>query len=246
MSRRSIPSLLVLLYLGCGSAGSQVTLSTANPEDSAGSSVSHQGLDVSSFQGQVDWEKVAASGKTFVYIKATEGIDLADSTFDANWQGASEAGLVRGAYHFYQPEDDPKTQAEFFISKVQLEAGDLAPALDVEINKGKTVAELQADVKVWLDAVSEHYGVQPIVYTNVNFGNEFFASGFENYPLWIAHYGDSDPGSVGSWSQWDFWQYSQSGRVDGIEVDVDSDRFQSSENRWQSLLVPGAETATDP
>ena len=222
-SQFTILALAVLLAATGSSLGSDV--------------VEHQGIDVSHFQGTVDWSKVHGAGKTFAFVKATEGIDLLDSQFATNWEGTQAAGLVRGAYHFFQPGDDPITQAEFFMSNVELAPGDLAPVLDVELSSGVDATTLQANIKTWLETVETAYGVTPILYTDVNFANEFLSSGFGKYPLWIADYEETAPEAVGSWLDWDFWQYSDSGQVDGVDGDVDLDEFQGTVAQWEGLLV---------
>jgi lysozyme len=197
----------------------------------------YEGIDVSHFQGAIDWTGVQGAGKKLVLIKATEGIDLLDPQFNTNWQGAKAAGLVRGAYHFFVPEDDPTTQAEFFITNVQLSPGDMTPALDVEYSKDVDPEILQANVKIWLETVETAYGITPMIYTDVNFANEFLSSSFGKYPLWIASFEEEAPTVEGSWVSWDIWQYSERGNVAGIEGAVDLDVFQGTEAQWQGLLV---------
>jgi len=199
--------------------------------------VKYQGIDISHFENTIDWTAVRSTGKKFAFVKATEGIDLPDPQFASNWQGAKAAGLVRGAYHFYVPEDDATTQAEFFIANVHLAAGDLAPVLDVESSLNVDAATLEANIKIWLETVEKAYGITPIIYTDVNFAKQFLSSGFERYPLWIAEFGETEPTVEGSWTSWDFWQYSDSGEVDGIDVAVDLDVFQGTVAQWQELVV---------
>lgn len=199
-----------------------------------------QGIDVSHFQNTVDWEAVASTGKKFAVIKATEGIDLLDPTYATNWKGAKAAGLVRGAYHFFEPEDDPTTQAEFFMANVELMPGDLVPILDAETSKGIDAATLQANLKTWLETVETAYGVTPILYTDTNFATEYLSTGFGKYPLWIAEYEETAPTNVGSWIAWTLWQYSQDGQLDGVEVGVDLSVFRGTRGQWEGLLIPHA------
>src|ERR1700704_2322289 len=125
---------------------------------------SAQGIDVSHYQGTIDWAQVAQAGKTFAFIKATEGTSEADPQFQANWNGAKAAGLLRGAYHFYQPGDDPQQQAGYFLNAVQPGPGDLPAVLDIELS-GKP-SEIVAGIWVWLIAVEKATGKTPILYTN--------------------------------------------------------------------------------
>src|SRR5689334_1580650 len=94
-----------------------------------GASPEVQGIDVSHYQGVIDWNQVAEAGTAFVFIKATEGTSYVDPQFQDNWSGAKAAGLLRGAYHFFQPGEDPQQQAEYFLSVVQTVPGDLPPVL---------------------------------------------------------------------------------------------------------------------
>ena len=181
------------------------------------------GIDVSKWQGNVNWQAVKQSGVAFAFARATYGSSEVDSHFDANWQGMKTAGLARGAYHFFVTADDATQQANLFLRTVaSLEAGDLPPVLDVEAQSG-TGGNLVSGVRTWLDLVAQKLGRQPIIYTGPSFWNEHLTSGFGSYPLWVAEYGVSSPKPVNGWDGWTFWQYSQSGAVAGVSGDVDVD-----------------------
>ncbi|HSR70457.1 MAG TPA: GH25 family lysozyme, partial [Acidobacteriota bacterium] len=136
----------------------------------------HTGVDVSHHSGAIDWKQVAAQGHGFAIAKATEGVDLKDSTFDAHWKEIKEAGLLRGAYHFYVTEDPPHEQASFFIENVQLERGDLAPIVDIElIGHNTTLEGLAQRLKTFVELLEGHYGIKPIIYTSPNFWDKYFA-----------------------------------------------------------------------
>ncbi|HEV3471189.1 MAG TPA: GH25 family lysozyme, partial [Pyrinomonadaceae bacterium] len=111
------------------------------------------GIDVSHYQGGVNWEAVKAAGCAFAFAKATEGAGVTDPFFHANWAGMKAAGLLRGAYHFFRPAQDAAQQAAHFLSTVQLQPGDLPPVLDVETADGVAGADLVGGVQTWLDAV---------------------------------------------------------------------------------------------
>ena len=111
------------------------------------------GIDVSHFQGEVDWGAVAATGVRFAFIKATEGLDDVDPRFAQNWQGSRAAGLLRGAYHFLHPNLDAGQQAAHFLSVVTLDDDALPPALDVEVTNGVAPAALATCIETWLGAV---------------------------------------------------------------------------------------------
>ncbi|MCH8622401.1 GH25 family lysozyme [Undibacterium sp. TS12] len=188
------------------------------------------GIDVSHFQGTVDWAAVKAAGKAFAFAKASDGITYTDPQFKTNWQGIKAAGLLRGAYHFYESNDDPVAQANNFIKAVgTLAAGDLPPVLDIEIFKGNYgTATLAANVQTWLNTVQQALGRTPIIYTGPSFWNQYMNNQFSAYPLWIAQYGVSQPTLPNGWSKWTFWQSSESGTVAGVTGSVDIDVFAGS------------------
>ncbi len=193
------------------------------------------GIDVSHHQGEIDWEAVKATDKQeypirFVFMKATEGGDHKDRLFVDNFRQAREVGLVRGAYHFYNPNTDPIRQADFFISQVKLETGDLAPVLDIE-RKPRNKAQLQADLVKFLNRLERHYGVKPIIYTSYKYRLHYLDTPeLSSYPLWIAHYYVDALSYDGPWQ---FWQHTDYGTVPGIEENVDLNVFNGS---WNDLL----------
>ncbi len=211
-----------------------VPTNTTSPVDS----VHYQGIDVSHFQGDVDWTAVKAGGITFAFAKASQGASEVDPKFTQNWAGIKAAGLVRGAYHFFDPSVDAMAQAEHFIATVQLEAGDLPPMLDIEVSQGVSAEGIDADLQVWLTKVAGAYGVTPIIYSDLSFISTYLDSGFSAYPLWIADYSDTAPTAPGDWDTWLFWQYSSSGAVSGVDGAVDRDVYQGTEARWEQLLKP--------
>lgn len=186
------------------------------------------GIDISHYQGDIDWPVLARSQQSdfpiqFIFMKATEGGDHSDYRFAENFSKAQEYGFVRGAYHYFIPQTDPVRQADFFIHTVQLDSGDLPPVLDVETLGRKSVSELQAAVKVWLNRIESHYGVKPILYTSYKFKQRYLNdSAFNAYPYWIAHYYVD---SVRYEGHWEFWQHTDVGRVPGIEKEVDLNVF---------------------
>ncbi len=197
------------------------------------------GIDVSHWQGAIDWDAVAADGVEFAFIKATEGGDYVDPRFAANWSGAQRAGVVRGAYHFFRPQTDAVAQAEHFLRTVQLAPGDLPPVLDVEVTDGRSAATIAAGVRTWLQEVERATGRRPILYTRASFWTAQMGSGFGGYPLWVAHYGVSSPNIPAEWSGWTFWQHSDAGRVDGISGDVDLNWFNGDRAESQAFVASG-------
>ena len=189
------------------------------------------GIDVSHWQGRVDWERVADDEIAFAFIKATEGGDYVDPRFVANWDGAARAGVLRGAYHFYRPQTDAAVQAQQFLRTVGARAGDLPPVLDVEVTDGRSADAIAAGVRTWLEMVERATGRRPIVYTRAGFWNQV-GGGFGAYPLWVAHYGVAEPAIPSDWDRWTFWQHSDAGRVAGISGNVDLNWFAGG---WEEL-----------
>jgi lysozyme len=195
------------------------------------------GIDVSHFQGRVDWPAVWGAGCAFAFAKATEGAGLTDPFFAANWAGMKAAGLARGAYHFFRAGQDAAQQAAHFLSTVQFAAGDLPPVLDIEVNDGVTGPALVGGVQTWLDAVEAAAGVTPIIYTNTPFWDAHFNDQFSNYPLWIAHYGPAPQPLPAGWTVWTFWQYSQSLHIAGVGGPADHDYFNGPLAQLQALAI---------
>jgi lysozyme len=203
-------------------------------------SYSIHGIDVSKYQSMIAWEEVQAMKVKqiqlgFAFIKATEGIGNIDPQFKRNWKKSKEAGIFRGAYHFFIASKDGRMQAENFIDKVELETGDLPPVLDVEQLNGATSAQLKKEIKKWLEIAENHYGVKPIIYTNVDFYNRHLGSGFDEYPLWVAHYYQMAQPRISR--GWIFWQHSDVGRVNGIVSKVDFNVFNGDSLEFENILI---------
>jgi lysozyme len=196
-----------------------------------------QGIDVSHLQQTIDWNEVRQAGKAFAFMKATDGITWTDPEFATNWSGAAAAGILRGAYHFYETNDDPTAQAESFLKVVQLAPGDLPPVVDIEKTKsGESASQIVQDLQTWLDVVEQATGRVPIIYTNPSYWNSLGTSAFGRYPLWVAEYGVQSPKLPSGWTSWTFWQSSESGTVAGISTTVDLDVFCGSLAELEALV----------
>lgn len=201
------------------------------------SSAQPAGIDVSKWQGAVDWTSVRGAGTVFAFVRATYGSAEVDSEFAANWEAMKAAGVLRGAYHFFVTAEDATQQAELFLKTVgTLGAGDLPPVLDVEAGSG-TGPNLVSGVQTWLNLVEQGLGRRPMIYTAPSFWNEYMPGDFGAYPLWVAEYGVNAPKAVNGWSGWTFWQYSQSGSIAGVNGSVDLDRFNGSDADLQALIA---------
>lgn len=157
---------------------------------------------------------------SFVFIKATEGISHKDRRFAGRWKEAGERSLSRGAYHFYRTSKNPAEQARHFIRTVgSLKYRDLPPVLDIEIlHDGCSKERLNADLKVWLETIENHYGKRPIIYTYETFARDYLDRSLTgNYPVWIAHYGVRRPDR----EDWDYWQFTDKAVVHGVPGLVD-------------------------
>lgn len=198
-----------------------------------------RGIDVSHFQGQVDWKQVASAGVQFCYVKATDGIAFSDVRFQANYAGAKAAGLRTGAYHFLRPGSDAEKQAESFLHLVpRLDQGDLPPALDIEISDGVSADAILDAAQVWLEAVENVLLRRPLIYTVASFWNSTLGGStrFNDYFLWIADYGlRPAPRLPKGRTTYEIWQFSQTGSVPGIAGSVDLDRFSGSPDDLNAL-----------
>jgi lysozyme len=199
------------------------------------------GLDVSHWQGTIDWNSVKNAGYVFAFAKATEGLTYKDPNFAANWQGMKSVGLIRGAYHFGHPGQDPIAQADFFVNTVRPVSGDLQLVLDLEVTDGKTPAQVWAWTQAFCARVKMRTGRPGIIYTGFYFWRDSVGNPTNNLncPLWLAAY-VSDPSTYvpPAWGTWSFWQYTSSGSVPGISGNVDLDYFHGSVTTLKKLTLP--------
>ena len=195
------------------------------------------GIDISHYQGRINWKKVAKIQDSFpisfVFIRATAGKTRTDRKFKRNWKLAKEKGFVRGAYHYYRPDENSLEQAYKFIKTVKLKPGDLPPVLDIEdIPRVQSMDRLKVGLKRWLNTVEKHYGIKPILYSGESFYNDFLYQEFAEYTCWIANYNyyveriDKD---------WQFWQFTDKGSVRGIKEFVDLNIYNGSLKELKSL-----------
>jgi len=194
------------------------------------------GIDVSHYQSFINWPLVAQQGVDFAFVKASEGATLQDTLFRENWRHIRAASLVRGAYHFFRPRVSARSQVDNFISMVDLEYGDLPPVLDVEVLDGADKIQLITGMRTWLFLIELEYQVKPIIYTNLQFYNRYLAGHFADYPLWIARYNRREP-VLACGREWDFWQYGNRGRIEGMNGFVDFNVFRGSRPALDSLCA---------
>lgn len=181
------------------------------------------GIDVSQYQGQIQWNKVrtieGAFPIEFIFIRATAGKDKVDSQFARNWKESKNNKMLRGAYHFYRPNENSGAQAALFIRTVTLQKGDLPPILDIEsLPKNQPMDSLKAGLRRWLTKVDQHYGIKPIIYTNERYYEDFLQDDFSDFQFWIANYNFFAETMQDDWL---FWQFTEKASILGIEGNVD-------------------------
>ena len=215
-----------------------------------------RGIDVSHYQGTINWADVAASGVKFACAKATEGTSYVDSQFKANWAGMHSAGLTRCAYHFAQPASNAVAQAKHFVDTVNAAGGfkaskTLQLMLDLEDAQGQTPATVWKWTQAFLAEIKSLTGRPGIIYTGYYFWDSSVGAPADNLdcPLWIASYTSPAPAGVPkAWPEgWAFWQYSDNGaaspgapagKIPGISGNVDVDYFKYDAATLEKYCFP--------
>lgn len=224
------------------------TVATAGP---AGAATSLHGIDVSGWQGTVDWAAVRRSGRMFAFAKATEGASFVDSRFGANRTGMAANGLtLRGFYHFARPDrNSAAAEANHFLRTVgSLGVGEVA-VLDLEVAPSSKVGDWAAE---WLDIVGRATGRTPILYSYESYLYEVPTSRLTQYPLWVASWGADDgtvpaaPPRTDRWSRWTWWQYTSKAVVPGVAGRVDDNLFFGSAAELGAFGNVPASTSQDP
>jgi len=195
------------------------------------------GIDVSHYQGKIDWPVVKAENTAiplgFVFMRATMGEDT-DGEFTTNWEAAKAQGFLRGAYHYYRPDENSLAQANSFIKQVKLSIGDLPPVLDIEkIPNKQSMDSLCSGLKRWLDKVEKHYGMKPIIYSGESFYTDFLKEEFEGYQLWIANYNFFEDKIQKDWL---IWQFTDKATLNGIEGTVDVNIYNGSRDDLKAMV----------
>ena len=181
------------------------------------------GLDVSQYQGEIDWTQMHTIYDvypiSFVFIRSTMGSFNTDKKFNYNWTAAKKNDFIRGAYHFYRPDENSTAQAQNFINTVKLESGDLPPVLDIEnMPRNQSMDRLVEGLKNWCTIIEKHYDVKPIIYTSDKYHQDFLQEHFEGYIIWIANYNFFVEDIK---KHWDFWQFTEKGQIKGTTYKID-------------------------
>ena len=181
-----------------------------------------EGIDLSHNNGEVDWDALEADAPDFIYLKATEGRDWKDPLFQSHWREATQRGYRVGAYHFYLLCKDGEAQAQNFIQSVEVRAGTLSPAVDLEYAENCTPnaspADTIASLQSFLDLLEAEYGQRPVIYTTQTFHRDWIVGQFDTYPLWLRNLERAPdlPCAI--------WQYDMRGTIPGITGNVDRNR----------------------
>ena len=244
--------LFATIFVGCTTSGFDVSAFDLKPpkfgdakrvpfEGGSPQAYPVHGVDVSKYQGDINWSGLKARGVSFAFIKATEGGDHTDNSFDTYWRGAKRAGIPRGAYHFYYFCTSARKQAQWFIKHVPRDRYALPPVLDAEWNhrsktckKRPSPGKVRSEFRIFLRTLERHYGKKPIIYTSPDFYEDNLKGAFRDHTMWLrsvtAHPKRKYPGR-----KWKFWQYSGTGRINGFKGNIDLNVYNGSMgafNRW--------------
>jgi lysozyme len=218
----------VACAVGCSSSSTETSCEQAAPLRTCAAGATVHGIDVSKYQGMVDWARAKSTGVQFAFARISDGTANPDATFAANWHGMLANGIVRGAYQYFRASVSPSAQASLVVTSLAMAGGlgsaDLPVVLDLETADGQAESTIETNVRAWLTAIEAQTGRTPIIYTSTGTYPISMAT-FAAYPLWVANYGATCPSMPVGWSNWRFWQYSSTGSVNGIQGDVDLDEF---------------------
>lgn len=209
-----------------------------------------RGVDVSRYQGEIDWKVLSGQGIDFAYIKATEGSSHIDEKYAYNWEEAGKTSLYRGAYHFFSFDSPGQSQLQHFIGCVKASENMLPPVVDVEFYGDKKVhppdpETVETELSAMLTGLEEHYKMTPIIYATEESWNLYIKGRFEAYPLWIRNV-VSKPDTGGS--PWLIWQYSNRKRMKGFLGDekfIDINVFNESRSQWEEWAGRGSRVNED-
>ena len=198
------------------------------------------GIDVSYYQGKIDWKKVKAMKEdevniSFAFIKATEGLLRVDPYFQRNWREAPKAGLKVGAYHFFRPQKSGLWQANFFLQTVNFESGDLPPVVDIEALDGVSPEKMRTELNAFVIQVEKKTKVRPIIYSGLKFYRDYLEGYYKDYPFWVAHY--HQPQLKLARNSYKFWQHSDKAKVNGVNHVVDFNVFNGDSIAFAQFLI---------
>ncbi|MCX7744266.1 MAG: GH25 family lysozyme [Flavobacteriales bacterium] len=194
------------------------------------------GMDVSHYQGKIDWQQVKKDGKIqFVFIKATEGKSITDSLYWKNYFNCKNYNIPCGAYHYFIPGVDGAKQAHHFLSNCKIEKGDLRPVLDIEVMHWEGATALHREIDRFMQVVKQKTGQEIILYTGNNFYKKYLKAYYPNHTIWLAHY--NIPNIHHRTNKWHIWQYTETGKVKGVPGFVDLNLFNGTLSDLEKLKV---------
>lgn len=205
-----------------------------------------QGLDVSRYQGDIDFDAARAAGTHFVFMKATEGSDWVDPAFRRNWRGAQAAGMPRGAYHFMTWCSLAREQADWFTANVPADIDALPPVLDLEWNHSSSCkkkfskADTLEKIHVMLEAMERHTGKLPIIYTDIPFYRDILEGEHFDNTIWLRSVA-AEPQQRYDTHSWTFWQWTSTGTMPGVKGEVDRNAFYGTQDEWVHFLLTGCD-----
>lgn len=206
----------------------------------------YRGIDISEFQGEIDFEEVRRSGIEAVYIRVGAG-EYTDEYFAENYERAKAAGLKIGFYHYVTARsvDEGRRQARFFASLAAGREPDMRLAMDFEYFGSLSVSQINAISEAYLDELTALTRREAVIYSDLsNARNIFSRTLAEKYPLWAAQYGADEPSANGKWREWVGFQYTDEGRVGGIYGNVDRNIFTEGIFLSDSWRIDGEKRTT--
>ena len=235
--------LLVLASCGGGFSASDYAPPNYGPSDEVPRGFKVHGIDISKYQGTINWREVTKAGVSFAFIKATEGGDFHDQTFMINWLAARDAGVPRGAYHFYYWCRPAKDQVAWFKKHVPVDPDALPPVLDVEWTpfsptcpKRPPTKTVLKEMRIFLKELERHYGKKPIIYTSVDLHRDVLVGQFKDYPMWVRSVAGY-PSTKYTKRHWTFWQFTGTGRIRGVDGKVDRNVFAGTKKDFEQWLA---------
>ncbi len=181
-----------------------------------------RGVDVSRYQGHIDWNILASNDICFAFIKATEGSTHVDSCFQYNYEESRKTSLRIGVYHFFSYDSEGQTQADNYIAVVEKTDDMLPPVIDLEFYGDKeqnppSRDQVRKELAIMLDRLEEHYGMRPIIYATEKSYALYLADAFQEYDIWIRNVVTAP--HLSDHRQWTFWQYTDREKLEGYQGD---------------------------
>lgn len=201
-----------------------------------------RGVDVSSYQGDIDWNVLSEQGIKFAFIKATEGSSFVDEKFNINYENATKTNLKIGAYHFFSYDSEGITQADNFIKHVPKTEGMLPPVVDIEFYGDKyrnipDIEETQKQLHKMLEKLENHYEKKPIIYATYKSYNLYIANNFKDNYIWIRDVYLTP--KLKDNREWTFWQYTDKAVLNGYngkETKIDINVFNGNIDKFEELF----------